>query len=69
MSTTHLNCAMNVKDMLPLTANYTVTYNGGTVEEFKGPLFMCEMFCKGTIFNASRSTALAQQIETNGDRP
>lgn len=31
---------MNVKDMLPFTANYTVTCDSGTVEEFKGPLFM-----------------------------
>ena len=35
-----MNCAMRIVDMLPLMANYTVTHNGGTVEEFKGPLFM-----------------------------
>ncbi len=31
---------MNVRDMLPLMANYTVTYNDGICESFKGPLFM-----------------------------
>jgi len=31
---------MKVQDMLLLTANYTVTHDGGTVENFKGPLFM-----------------------------
>jgi len=31
---------MNVIDMLPLTANYTVTLVDGEIENFKGPLFM-----------------------------
>lgn len=31
---------MNVKDMLPLSANYIVTYNDGETDNFKGPLFM-----------------------------
>jgi len=31
---------MNVIDMLPLTATYTVTQNDGKMEKFDGPLFM-----------------------------
>jgi len=31
---------MNVIDMLPLTATYTVTHKSGNTETFDGPLFM-----------------------------
>lgn len=31
---------MNVQDMLPLTAQYTVTHKNGITERFPGPLFM-----------------------------
>ena len=31
---------MNVQDMLPFTAKYTVTHQDGTQDTFDGPLFM-----------------------------